>query len=56
LLSTDSPTLYEVRQGLTQQARGKWRRFGLDYTAGEPGLTSLLERFGYDIDHQKPNA
>ncbi len=43
-----SPTLYDVRQGLSQQARGKWRRFGMDYGAGEPGLTALLESYGYE--------
>jgi hypothetical protein len=43
-----SPTLYDVRQGLSQQARGKWRRFGMDYGAGEPDLTALLESYGYE--------
>lgn len=42
-----SPTLYDVRRGLSPQARGKWRRFGMDYSAGQPALDPLLERFGY---------
>ena len=43
-----SPTLYDVRQGLSRKAMGKWRRFGMDYSAGEPGLASLLDHFGYE--------
>jgi hypothetical protein len=27
---------------------GKWRRFGMDYSAGEPGLALLLDHFGYE--------
>jgi tetratricopeptide (TPR) repeat protein len=43
-----SPTLYQVRQGLTQNARGKWRRFGLDYRLAETGMDKLLKEFGYE--------
>jgi hypothetical protein len=51
-----SPTLYEVRQGLSTRALGKWRRFGLDYSAGEPRLSSLLREFGYEADHDKSKS
>jgi len=43
-----SPTVYDVRQAVTSQARGKWRRFPVDYAAGQPGLSLLLQQYGYE--------
>lgn len=43
-----SPTIYDVRQGLNQNARGKWKRFSLDYSAGGAPFAALLEQLGYD--------
>ena len=43
-----SPTLYDVRHGVNQKARGKWKKFQMDYSSGGDEFNSLLETFGYE--------
>jgi len=42
-----SPSAYQVRQGLNQKARGKWRKFGMDYSAGGEAFAAVLAEYGY---------
>jgi tetratricopeptide (TPR) repeat protein len=45
-----SPSAYQVREGLSQKARGKWRRFGRDYSAGGEVLSAVLAQYNYDAE------